>query len=81
MKIHSNTYKIPGPILHASQLYLISALQTVITRILSVLKMKKKTRLRSYHTAHVCGLSRFSHVRLFATLDCSPPGSSVHGIL
>ena len=26
-------------------------------------------------------LSRFSHVRLFVTLlDCSPPGSSVHGI-
>jgi len=28
-------------------------------------------------------LSHFSHVQLFATLwtDCSPPGSSVHGIL
>ena len=29
-----------------------------------------------------CLLSRFSSVRLFAThVDCSPPGSSVHGIL
>ena len=38
------------------------------------------------YCAHV--LSRFSHVQLFGTLrtiaghmDCSPPGSSVHGIL
>ena len=29
--------------------------------------------------AHACMLSRFSCVRLF--VDCSPPGSSVHGIL
>ena len=32
----------------------------------------------------MCVLSHFSHVQLFATLwtvDCSPPGSSVHGIL
>ena len=29
-----------------------------------------------------CALSRFSHVRLFATLwTVAPPGSSVHGIL
>ena len=29
-----------------------------------------------------CLLSRFSRIRLFAThVDCSPPGSSVHGIL
>ena len=26
-------------------------------------------------------LSRFSHVRLCDPVDCSPPGSSVHGIL
>ena len=26
-------------------------------------------------------LSRFSRVRLCDTMDCSPPGSSVHGIL
>ena len=26
-------------------------------------------------------LSRFSHVRLCDPIDCSPPGSSVHGIL
>ena len=26
-------------------------------------------------------LSRFSHVRLCDPMDCSPPGSSVHGIL
>ena len=26
-------------------------------------------------------LSLFSHVQLFAALDCSLPGSSVHGIL
>ena len=31
-----------------------------------------------YHVT--CELSHFSHVRLFATpMDCSPPGSSVHG--
>ena len=28
-----------------------------------------------------CVLSRFSHVRLCDPMDCSPPGSSVHGIL
>ena len=28
-----------------------------------------------------CVPSHFSRVRLLATLDCSPPGSSVHGIL
>ena len=28
-----------------------------------------------------CTLSRFSHVRLCDPIDCSPPGSSVHGIL
>ena len=29
----------------------------------------------------VCVLSHFSRVRLFVTLDCSLPSSSVHGIL
>ena len=30
----------------------------------------------------MCTLSHFSHVQLFVTpMDCSPPGSSVHGIL
>ena len=29
----------------------------------------------------VCVLSCFSHVQLCATLDCSPPVSTVHGIL
>ena len=29
---------------------------------------------------HVCVLSRFSHVRLCNPMDCSPAGSSVHGI-
>ena len=30
----------------------------------------------------MCELSRFSRVRLFANpMDCSPPASSVHGIL
>ena len=29
---------------------------------------------------HVCALSYFSHILLFAT-PCNPPGSSVHGIL
>ena len=28
-----------------------------------------------------CMLSHFSHILLFVTLDCSPPGSSVHRIL
>ena len=27
-----------------------------------------------------CMLSHFSHVQFFATLDCSLPGSSAHGI-
>ena len=30
---------------------------------------------------HACVLSHFSHDWLFVTLDCSHPGSSVHGIL
>ena len=29
---------------------------------------------------HVCMLSRFSHVWLRDPMDCSPPGSFVHGI-
>ena len=29
---------------------------------------------------HACMLSRFSHVRLCNPMDCSTPGSSVHGI-
>ena len=29
----------------------------------------------------MCVLSHFRHVRLFRPYDCSPPGSSVHGIL
>ena len=34
-----------------------------------------------YTLMHVCMLSRFSHVQLFAILWNSPPESSVHGIL
>ena len=30
---------------------------------------------------YMCLLSYFSRVQLFATLDYSPPGSSLHGIL
>ena len=33
------------------------------------------------HAVHVCMLSCFSRVRLYNLLDCSPPGSSVCGIL
>ena len=29
----------------------------------------------------VCVLSGFNHVQLCNVMDCSPPGSSVHGIL
>ena len=30
---------------------------------------------------HVCVLSHLSHIQLFVTtMDCSPPGSFVHGI-
>ena len=36
----------------------------------------------SSHPAHACVLSRFSHVlTLCDPMDCSPSGSSVHGIL
>ena len=31
--------------------------------------------------ARACMASHFSHVRLCDSIDCSPPGSSVHGIL
>ena len=31
--------------------------------------------------SEVCLLSRFSHVRLWDLMECSLPGSSVHGIL
>ena len=34
-----------------------------------------------YLKQEVCVLSHFSHVRLCNPVDCSPPGSSVHGIL
>ena len=30
---------------------------------------------------NLCVLTHFSHVQLFATLDCIPPESSFHGIL
>ena len=30
---------------------------------------------------HVCMLSHFSRVRLYNPMDCSLPGSSVHGTL
>ena len=38
---------------------------------------------RSFFSLYMCMLSHFSHVQLFATnpMDCSPSGSSVHGIL
>ena len=35
----------------------------------------------SYRRHSVCVLSRFSRVRLRDTMDCSPPGSTVHEIL
>ena len=31
--------------------------------------------------AHACALSHYSRVWLWDPMDCSPPGSSVHGIL
>ena len=36
---------------------------------------------RIWHTAHPCVLSHFSRLRLCDPVNCSPPGSSVHGIL
>ena len=40
------------------------------------------TYIYTYICVSACMLSGFSRVQLFATLmDCSPPGSSVHGIL
>ena len=41
--------------------------------------VSKCLRLRGWMCA--CMLSRFSHARLCDAMDCSPPGSSVHGIL
>ena len=38
-------------------------------------------RLLDHMVALVCVLSHFSHVGLFHPMDCSPPGSSVLGIL
>ena len=35
----------------------------------------------NHHVVPVCLLSHFSHVRLCIPMDCSPPGSSVHGTL
>ena len=37
--------------------------------------------VRSETAKHVCALSCFSHVRLCGTMNCSPPGSSAHGVL
>ena len=33
------------------------------------------------HVLRACVLSHFSRVRLWDPMDCSPPGSSVHGLL
>ena len=41
--------------------------------------LRLKAPMISVHFAHVCYLLR--HARLFVTVDCSLPGSSVHGIL
>ena len=35
----------------------------------------------TYICVHECLLSRFSHIPLCNSMNCSPPGSSVHGIL
>ena len=41
---------------------------------------KKKSRYKPNFLIHICIFKFLSRVRLFATMDCSPPGSSVHGI-
>ena len=59
-----------------------SRIRSLIFNILNLksfleIQVKKNTRC-----THACKLSHFSHVQLFETpVDCSPPGSSVHGIL
>ena len=48
-------------------------------QIVIVIVIVNHLKLLKILLAHACMLSRFSCVRLF--VDCSPPGSSVHGIL
>ena len=42
---------------------------------------KSRTRPRDFHCHSVCMWYSLGHVRLCSSIDCSPPGSSVHGIL
>ena len=44
-------------------------------------KFKLEPKLPVLNQLRVCVLSHFSRVRLHDPMDCSPPGSSVHGIL
>ena len=45
------------------------------------LTSSKLLNLCEFHFLHLWVLSHFSRVRLCDPMDCSPPGSSVHGIL
>ena len=47
------------------------------------LKESDMTELTAYHLPHVCLYAKTLQLCLilFDSMDCSPPGSSVHGIL
>ena len=57
-------------------------LKNVHSRVfLTALYRKKLETLNVHHVGSACVLSRFSHVWLCDPMDCSPPSSSVHGII
>ena len=50
------------------------------TYVFNTIDLPLNTTVTESHM-RVCVLSCFSHVQLCEAMDCSPPGSSVHGIL
>ena len=42
---------------------------------------QQKTQENTHHIIHSCVCQSLSHVQLCESLDCGPPGFSVHGIL
>ena len=70
------TWEAPHPhksLLHTNKFSSIWLLSYRISKFLGL------EPLTFVHFSAVCMLSRFCHVRLCNPMDCSPPGSSVHG--
>ena len=78
--IHIYVFLLPSPLAPCSSK--ISSFCTYLSKLFFFLQDFSQLGVRSYVCMlFVCVLSHISSVQLFATLDCSPPGSSVQGIL